>query len=273
MGQHIGRPVGEAASFLGEANDFPYRRVPKNRAWIYVVMIGAAFSIGLFFVGRYTARNSSGALSNELPVKSIAVLPFGNLSRDPDNAYFAEGIQDEIVTRLSKIADLKVISRTSVMQYRNAAAHNLRDIAKQLGVGHILEGTVQRIGDTMRVSAQLIDARTDTHEWAENFDRPVADVFAIQTGIAKAIADQLRAQISPREKAAIAEPPTTDLLANQLYIQAKELIALGSVDPGGNQKLLEAVRLLNQAVGRDPRFLNAYCLLQSVLPSFIAVIS
>jgi tetratricopeptide (TPR) repeat protein len=113
----------------------------------------------------------------------------------------------------------------------------------------------------VRVSAQLIDARTDTHEWAENYDRPVADVFAIQSEIAKAIADQLRAQISPREKAAIAEPPTTDLLANQLYIQAKELIASGSVDPGGKQNLLEAVRLLDQAVARDPRFLNAYCLL------------
>jgi serine/threonine-protein kinase len=222
--------------------------------------LGALLSIGLFFLGRFTASTKQNAATDVL-AKSIAVLPFQNLSEDKSNAFFADGVQDQILTDLAKVADLKVISRTSVIQYRDAAAHNLRDIAKQLGVGHILEGTVQRIGETVRVSAQLIDARTDTHEWAENYDRPVTDVFAIQSEIARAIADQLRAQISPREKAAIAEPPTTDLLANQLYIQAKELIASGSLDRGGNQKLLEAVRLLNQAVARDPRFLNAYCLL------------
>jgi TolB-like protein/Tfp pilus assembly protein PilF len=232
----------------------------KRHTWIYVAIVGALLSISLFFLGRFTASTKQNGAPDVL-AKSIAVLPFQNLSEDKSNAFFGDGVQDQILTDLAKIADLKVISRTSVMQYRNAAAHNLRDIAKQLGVGHILEGTVQRIGETVRVSAQLIDARTDTHEWAENYDRPVADVFAIQSEIAKAIADQLRAQISPREKAAIAEPPTTDLLANQLYIQAKELIASGSVDPGGKQNLLEAVRLLDQAVARDPRFLNAYCLL------------
>jgi TolB-like protein/Tfp pilus assembly protein PilF len=235
----------------------------KPHAWIYIVIVAALLSISLFFLGRFTAATKQNG-ANEVSAKSIAVLPFQNLSEDKSNAFFADGVQDAILTDLAKVADLKVISRTSVMQYRNAATHNLRDIAQQLGVAHVLEGAVQRIGDTVRVSAQLIDARTDTHEWAENYDRPVRDVFAIQSEIARAIADQLRAQISPSEKAAMAEAPTTDLLANQLYIQAKELIAAGSVDPGGNQKLLEAVRLLNQAVARDPRFLNAHCLLSRV---------
>ncbi len=240
--------------------DVTAQRRTKPHAWIYIVIVGAFLSISLFFLGRFTASTKQNGATDVL-AKSIAVLPFQNLSEDKSNAFFADGVQDQILTDLAKVADLKVISRTSVMQYRDAGAHNLRDIARQLGVAHVLEGTVQRIGETVRVSAQLIDARTDTHEWAENYDRPVGDVFAIQSEIAKAIADQLRAQISPREKAAMAEPPTTDLLANQLYIQAKELIASGSVDPGGKQNLLEAVHLLNQAVARDPRFLNAYCLL------------
>jgi TolB-like protein/Tfp pilus assembly protein PilF len=265
----IGFPIALVIAWAFEATPEGIKRTEvadathehsRGKTWIYVVIIGAAISAALFFVGRYTAGNNASAARNELPAKSIAVLPFDNLSRDPDNAFFAEGVQDEILTRLAKVADLKVIARTSTQKFKSAP-ENLPDIAKQLGVANILEGTVQRIGETVRVSAQPIDARTDTHEWAENYDRPVADVFAIQSEIASAIADQLRAQISPREKAAMAEPPTTDLLANQLYIQAKELIASGSVDPGGKQNLLEAVRLLNQAVARDPRFLNAYCLL------------
>ena len=160
--------------------------------------------------------------------KSIAVLPFENLSEDKANAYFADGVQDEILTDLAKVADLKVISRTSVMQYKNLATRNLREIAQQLGVAHVLEGSVQRTGNRVRVSAQLIDARTDMHLWAEHYDRDLADVFGIQSEIAKTIADQLQAKISPSEKAAIEKAPTTDLAAFDLYERAKTLLADGT---------------------------------------------
>src|SRR6266700_364083 len=196
--------------------------------------------------------------------KSIAVLPFENMSRDPDNAFFTDGVQDQVLTALAKVADLKVISRTSVMQYKSGVARNLREIAQQLGVTHVLEGSVQRSGNKVRVNAQLVNARTDMHEWAENYDRPVDDVFAIQSEIAKAIADQLQAQISPHEKAAMSQAPTNDLEANKLYVQAKELESSSFFEPNEKQGWLEAVRLLNEAITRDPHFLLAYCLLGKV---------
>ena len=199
-----------------------------------------------------------------IPEKSIAVLPFENFSDEKESAYFAEGVQDEILTYLAKVADLKVISRTSVMQYKNAATHNLREIAQQLGVAHVLEGSVQRAGNRVRVTAQLIDARTDTHLWAERYDRDLADVFAIQTEIAKKIADQLQAKMSVSEKAAIEKAPTTDLLAYDLYLRAQALFADTSDAIHARQKLPEAARLLDEAVGRDPRFVQAWCLLSRV---------
>ena len=186
--------------------------------------------------------------------KSIAVLPFQNLSKDEENAFFADGVQDQILTDLAKVADLKVISRTSVMQYKNTATRNLREIAQQLGVAHVLEGSVQRAAGKVRVTAQLINALTDVHEWAENYDRPVDDVFAIQSEVAQKIADQLRATISPREKAAIAAAPTTDVTANTLLAHAREL---QSKQPE-HESLLQAVGLLDQAIARDPNFLLAY---------------
>jgi TolB-like protein/Tfp pilus assembly protein PilF len=240
----------------------PGRR-PPNRAWIYVVVIAGAISVGLFFLGRYTASTKLSGSANAA-AKSIAVLPFENLSKDEENAFFADGVQDQIRTALAKVADLKVISRTSVMQYKNASTRNLRDIARQLGVAHVLEGSVQRAGGKVRVNAQLINARSDAHEWAENYDRPVDDVFAIQSEIAKAIADQLQAQISPREKAAMSQAPTNDLEANKLYVQAKELESSSFFEPNEKQGWLEAVRLLEEAVTRDPHFLLAYCLLGQV---------
>src|SRR5207253_4083211 len=139
---------------------------PKKHTWIYVVVIGAAFSIGLFFVGRYSVRNTASAAGTELSAKSIAVLPFDNLSRDPDNAFFAEGVQDEILTRLAKVADLKVIARTSTKKFKSAP-DDLPDIAKQLGVLNVLEGTVQKANDQVRVNVQLINAMTNAHLWAE----------------------------------------------------------------------------------------------------------
>jgi serine/threonine-protein kinase len=176
------------------------------------------------------------------------------MSRDPDNAFFTDGVQDQVLTALSKIADLKVISRTSVMQYKSGVARNLREIAQQLGVTHVLEGSVQRAGNKVRVNAQLINAHTDAHEWADNYDRPVDDVFAIQSEIAKAIAEQLQAKLSPNEKSAIEKAPTRDLAAFDLYTRAKTLFITTSFSALAGQNLRQAVDLLNQAVARDPSF-------------------
>src|SRR5205823_5014807 len=196
--------------------------------------------------------------------KSIAVLPFENMSRDPDNAFFTDGVQDQVLTALAKVADLKVISRTSVMQYKSGVARNLREIALQLGVTHVLEGSVQRAGNRVRVNAQLIDARTDRHLWAEHYDRPLDDVFAIQTQIAQAIADKLRVALSSREAAAIGEKPTSDLAAYDLYLRAKELIASSFFSARFGEDLSQAARFLDQAVARDSHFLLAYCSLAEV---------
>jgi TolB-like protein/tRNA A-37 threonylcarbamoyl transferase component Bud32 len=187
----------------------------------------------------------------------IAVLPFENLSADPENAFFTDGVQDEILNDLAKIADLKVISRTSVMQYKSGGKRNLRQIANELGVAHVVEGSVQRAANRVRVTAQLIDARTDTHLWVERYDRPLGDVFAIQTDIAKAIAGQLQAKLSPAEKAAIERPPTTNLVAYDHYLRAKKLWALQTTRVPGDMR--EVIRLLDQAVAHDPTFVLAYC--------------
>src|SRR6184192_2365874 len=165
-------------------------------------------------VGFWMLHRSQGKFMNPaavIPYKSIAVLPFQNVSADPESAFFTDGVQDEILNDLAKIADLKVISRTSVMQYKSGAKRNLRQIGNELGVAHVVEGSVQRDANRVRVTAQLINARTDTHLWVERYDRPLDDVFAIQSEIAKAIAGQLRAKLSPRTKSAIEERPTKDL--------------------------------------------------------------
>jgi TolB-like protein/class 3 adenylate cyclase/Flp pilus assembly protein TadD len=209
---------------------------------------------GIAMFSRYRARSTLTA-----PEKSIAVLPFENLSDDKENAYFTEGVGDEILTYLAKIADLKVISHTSVMQYKNGVSRNLREIGEQLGVAHVLEGSVQRRGGRVRVNAQLIDARTDAHLWAEHYDRPLDDVFAIQSEVAQAIADQLNAKLSPAEKEAIKQRPTADLVAYDLYLRAEALRAATSFNARLKENLLEATRLLEQAIVRDPTFFLAYC--------------
>lgn len=221
--------------------------------------IAIALAVSIYFGYDRFKRSRSGAAA--APEKTIAVLPFENLSADQENAFFADGVQDEILTDLAKIADLKVISRTSVMQYRTVAKRNLREIAHQLGVAHVVEGSVQRAENRMRISAQLIDARSDTHLWAEHYDRPLGDVFGIQSEIAKAVADQLKARLLPSEKAAIEKPTTADLAAYELYLQAKALFANTTDSFRSNQKLPQAMRLLNEAVARDPQFLLAWCLL------------
>jgi TolB-like protein/class 3 adenylate cyclase/Flp pilus assembly protein TadD len=227
------------------------------------LLIVAAVALGLLILRPEWSSTSVTGLTT-IPEKSIAVLPFENLSANQENAYFTDGVQDEILTELAKIADLKVISRTSVMQYKSGVARNLREIGKQLGVAHLLEGSVQRVGGKVRVNAQLIDARTDGHLWAENYDRPLDDVFAIQSEIAKTIANQLQAKLSPTEKAAIEKPATTDLTAYDLYLRAQALFADSSDAVHAREKLPQAERVLNEAVGRDPHFLLAWCLLSRV---------
>lgn len=245
------------------------QRWPKWALLIALLLSAAALAISFsIFLRRGSAKitraSAEESVAVSIPEKSVAVLPFENLSDEKQNAYFADGVQDEILTDLAKVADLKVISRTSVRQYKGGAKRNLREIAQQLGVAHILEGSVQRTGNRVRVSAQLIDARTDMHVWAERYDRELADVFAIQSEIAKTIADQLQAKISPSEKAAIEKAPTADLTAWDLYERAKALWSDVSDSFHARQKLPDAARLLDEAVNHDPRFMLAWCLLSRV---------
>jgi TolB-like protein/class 3 adenylate cyclase/Tfp pilus assembly protein PilF len=219
-----------------------------------VLLVLAAIIAGVVFLMR---RPTSSALA--IGEKSIAVLPFENLSEEKANAFFAEGVQDEILTNLAKIADLKVISRTSVLQYKSGVARNLREIAQQLGVANVVEGSVQRSGNRVRVNAQLVDARNDAHLWAQTYDRDLADVFAIQSEIAKAIADQLQAKLSPNEKKAIEQPPTTDLAAFGFYSRAKSLLLTAGFSATGEPDVRKAIELLDEAVKRDPSFFDAYC--------------
>ncbi len=252
------------AWYHGERGD---QRVTGTELLILALLL----SLGGGFLWRFsgtvheaaTGPAAGPAPAVTVPDKSIAVLPFENLSSDKDNAYFADGVQDEILTDLARIADLKVISRTSVMQYREAATRNLRKIGQELGVAHVLEGSVQRASGKVRVNAQLIDARTDAHLWAQTYDRNLADVFAIQSEIAQTIAGQLQARLLPNEQKAIAQAPTTDLAAHDLYLRARILDELSN-DPNGREYLLQAVQLLNQATERDPNFLLAYCSLAEV---------
>jgi TolB-like protein/Flp pilus assembly protein TadD len=223
----------------------------RGGAWIYIVLIGAALSIGLFFLGRYTASRKQTE-SAELSAKSIAVLPFENLSRDPDNAYFADGIQDEILARLSKIADLKVISRTSTQKYKSAP-DNLREIARQLGVSNILEGSVQKAADQVRVNVQLINALNDAHLWSEIYDRKLTDMFAIESDIAKTIADTLQAKLSGSEHQAIAARPTENTQAHELYLKGRYFGGKRTADD-----LQRAIDYYNQSLAKDPNYAAAY---------------
>jgi TolB-like protein len=229
----------------------------KKHIWIYVVVIGAAISVALFFLGRYTVGNNTTLRQNEaatisLPEKSIAVLPFDNLSRDPDNAYFAEGVQDEILTRLAKVADLKVISRTSTQRFKSAPS-DLRDIAKQLGVMNILEGSVQKANDQVRVNVQLINAMNDSHLWAEIYDRKLTDIFATESDIAKTITETLQAKLTGSEKTAMSKEPTANPEAYELYLKGR---FYWNKRTGAD--LLKAIGYFNQAIAKDPNYALAY---------------
>src|SRR6266700_3636521 len=231
------------------------RRRSAVRAVVFIVLpIAIGISAWVYF--RNPSLGVSGAAF--IPQKSIAVLPFDNFSDDKQNTYGADGIQDDILTALSKVSDLKVISRNSVMQSRGQT-QNTREIGQALGVAHLLEGSVRRANDKVRITAQLIDARSDGHLWAEHYDRDLADVFAIQSEVAENIVAQLRASISPSEKAAIDIRPTRDLEAFDIYLQAKQLINSFHDTPDWKETLLKAVLLLDEAISRDRNFALAYC--------------
>ena len=235
-------------------------RVPSRKPTFIIaacLALAALAVAALLFWQRQTPKTSSAGLG--IPEKSLAVLPFENLSEEKQNEYFADGVQDEVLTHLARISDLKVISRTSVMQYKSGVARNLRKIGEELGVAHILEGSVQRAANKVRVNAQLVDARNNTHLWAQTYDRDLADVFVIQSEIAKAIADQLQAKLSPGEKKAIDVHPTNDLVAFDLYTRGKDLFLTASMGSSDKADALQAVEVLNQAVSRDPSFFDAYC--------------
>src|SRR5438270_1413725 len=245
-------PEGLKRTEIADA-EYPLGRSPK-RAWIYIVIIAGAISVGVFFLGRYTARRAEGGGpgASSLPEKSIAVLPFDNLSRDPDNAYFAEGVQDEILTRLAKVADLKVISRTSTEKYKSAP-DNLREIAKQLAVANILEGSVQKAQDQVRVNVQLINAMTDAHLWADTYDRKLIDIFAVESDIAKTIANTLEAKLSGSEKRAIAAQPTENTEAHDLYLKGRYFWNKRTVND-----FKTAIGYFEQAINKDAGFALAY---------------
>jgi TolB-like protein/Flp pilus assembly protein TadD len=250
----------------------PHKSIRRRtgRKLLGFAAIVSAIALGMFLV-QFARRTSTSARQDSppavesavaaaqaIPEKSIALLPFSNLSANEENVFFTEGIQDEILANLAKVADLKVISRSSVMVYKSGNPRNMREIGRQLGVAYLLEGSVQRSANRVRVMAQLIDARTDAHRWAEQYDRELADAFAIQSEIAQAIAVQLQAKLSPTEKAAI-QRTTRDIEAFDLYLRAKELLKTFHDTPNWKETLLRAVRLLDEAISRDPDFALAYC--------------
>ena len=232
------------------------RRTLLRWAAMTAVLIALAIIVaGIAMFSRYRARSTLTA-----PAKSIAVLPFGNLSRDPDNAYFADGIQDEILTRLSKIADLKVISRTSTQHYKSAP-ENLPEIARQLGVAHILEGSVQKSGDAVRVNVQLIKAANDSHLWADTFDRKLTDIFSVESEVAKAIADQLRVHLTGQEEQVIAAKPTDNPEAYDFYLRGLAYTLKTAATPAN---ALGARKYLREAVRLDPKFALSWAVLSYV---------
>ena len=237
-------------------------RVSTRRQLWTLVFVGtaiAALALSAYWFWHPWKTPSPHLTSSAIAEKSIAVLPFQNLSTEKENAFFTDGVQDQILTDLAKVADLKVISHVSVQQYKSDEARNLPEISQQLGVAYVLQGSVQRAGKRLRLSTQLFDARSGAQVWAETYDRDLADVFAIQSEIAQIIVSQLQATLSPQEKARIEEHPTKDMAAFDLYLQAKELIEgyLNAPDP--KVSFLQAVRLLDEATTRDPGFVLAYC--------------
>src|SRR5438094_4058857 len=254
--------TSEGIKLEGDVDRGITRKTGRKLTALIVIVAAVAAGVTVFrFLHSQQAIEAAKRtpLAVAIESKSIAVLPFENLSEEKANAYFGDGVQDEILINLARIADLKVISRTSVMQYKTGAQRNLREIGQQLGVAFLLEGRVQRAANRVRVNAQLIDSRSEANVWAQTYDRDLADVFAIQSEIAKAIAGQLQAKLSPNEKKAIEQPPTTDLAAFDLYSRAKSLLLAATFSATHDPDLRKAIELLDEAVKRDPAFHAAYC--------------
>lgn len=233
------------------ADTMPQTTKHIPRAWIYVVVIGAAVSIGLFFLGRYTA-GPKGIISSDSANRSVAVMPFENLSTDPENAYFSEGVQEEILTRLAKIAELKVISRASTEHFKSANA-DLRQIAQQLGVSNILEGSVQKAGDQVRVSVQLINALTGASLLAETYDRKLTDIFTVESDIARAVAETLQAKLTGSAERELASRPTGDPEAHQLYLKGRYFWNRRTAE-----NLKKSIDYFQQAIDKDPTYALAW---------------
>jgi TolB-like protein len=248
-------PEGIKRTETADAMPAPARH--KKHAWIYIVAIGAAISVTLFFLGRYTAGNKTVS-TKDVSNKSVAVLPFENLSSDKDNAYFAQGIQDEILTRLAKIGALKVISRTSTSHFASSP-QNLPEIARQLGVANLLEGSVQKAHDTVHVNVQLIRAATDDHLWAESYDRKLDDIFAVEKEVAQNIAATLNAKLTGAEEQAIAQKPTANSAAYEAYLRGNT--QFWEIN---EQSLLAAEKSYKEAVAFDPQFAIAWAALARV---------
>ena len=251
-----------------DANVYSEPRHKNNRILTVALLVAVAIALGLGFwnlsrqlapqlITSSTSKEQTSA--SLLPEKSVAVLPFENLSDDNENAFLADGVQGDILGALSKVADLKVIGRTSVNSYAAGGARNLHEIAETLGVAYVLEGTVGQTHGKVRITAQLTDARTQNRLWAETYQRDLGEVFAIQSEIVQRTISQLRANVSEKEKAAIAERPTKDLTAYGLYVRANALTATIALNPQINDRLREAIQLLDQAIARDPDFYLAYC--------------
>jgi TolB-like protein/Tfp pilus assembly protein PilF len=237
-------------------------RATENRRLIALALTGlsvTAIVLASYWIWYPPRPAPATDPATAIPEKSIAVLPFANLGDSDDDEHFAEGIHDEILTDLARVADLKVISRTSVMQYRSGSERNLREIAKALGAAHVVEGTVQRKDNRVRISAQLIDARTDTHIWADRYERDVSDVFALESELAETIVAQLTSKLSPEEKTDIEEKPTTSFAAYDFYSRANSLLSTIVFNTRSKSNLFEVVELLNRAVSLDPSFFLAYC--------------
>ncbi len=228
----------------------------KSHAWIYVVAVGAVLSIGLFFLGRYSTGNNIAPRPSEtgssIPQKSIAVLPFENLSDDKANAYFADGVQEEILTKLATVADLKVISRTSTAKYKSKP-EDLKTVSQQLGVAHVLEGSVQRAGDKVRVNVQLIDARADSQVWAKSYDGDAKDIFGVESEVSQQVADALRAKLSPSEAKTIAAAPTTDVVAYDLFLKGESEFRRAQSDLQ-RESFEQAIASYSRAIAHDPHF-------------------
>src|ERR1700716_3867667 len=238
-----------------------FQSLKKRTAQVrWAAMIAAFLALAAIVAGVAMLSRQRVGSTPAAPEKSIAVLPFENLSDDKANAYFADGIQDEILTRLSKIADLKVISRTSTQHYKSAP-ENLLEIAKQLGVAHILEGSVQKSADAVRVNVQLINAANDSHLWADTFDRKLTDIFSVESEVAKAIADQLRAKLTGREEQVIAAKPTDNPEAYDAYLRGLAY-SVKTLDTPANA--LGAQKYLREAVRLDPKFAISWALLSFV---------